>query len=67
MQTESSALQLARALIQRYGMRAQAVASERASELRLKGDTEEYDRWQQVQTLISELRQGDKGERHDAH
>ena len=44
-------------MIRLYGLRAQAIASERAAEMRQKGDTVGLDRWQQVHVAICELRQ----------
>lgn len=55
MQTEESK-QMALSLIQRYGTQAQAVANERAAELRNAGDTAGFDQWRQVHDLIWELR-----------
>jgi hypothetical protein len=46
----------ARSMIARHGLRAQAIALERASEMRLKGDTAEFARWRQVHDLICELK-----------
>lgn len=43
-------------MIKLHGLRAQAVAQERAAELRLQGDTAGYDYWQQVHAAICELR-----------
>ena len=43
-------------MIKLHGLRAQAVAQERAAELRLQGDTSRYDFWQQVHAAICELR-----------
>lgn len=52
--------QIALSLIERYGIRAQAVASERAAELQNAGDTAGLDKWRQVQDLISELRRTER-------
>jgi hypothetical protein len=46
----------ARAMIQRHGLRAQAVALERVQEMRVQGDTEGLDRWQSIYAAICELR-----------
>ncbi|MDA8049075.1 MAG: hypothetical protein M0002_03555 [Rhodospirillales bacterium] len=47
---------VARQVIERHGIRAAAVAEERATEARLAGNAAELDRWQSVQLLIAELR-----------
>ena len=52
--------QIALSLIERYGMRAQAVASERAAELQNAGDAAGFDKWRLIQDLISELRRSDR-------
>jgi hypothetical protein len=44
-------------MIKLHGLRAQAIASERAAEMRQKGDIAGIDRWQQVHVAICELRQ----------
>ena len=44
-------------MIRLHGLQAQAIASERAAEMRQKGDIEGLDRWQQVHVAICELRQ----------
>ncbi len=49
-------IQTARLLIDRHGLRAGAVATERASEAQLAGETAEFDRWRSVQSAIAELR-----------
>ncbi len=43
-------------MIKLHGLRAQAVAQERLAELRLRGDTAEFDLWQQIYAAICELR-----------
>jgi hypothetical protein len=43
-------------MIKLHGLRAQAVAQERAAELRLQGDTAGYDFWLQTHAAICELR-----------
>lgn len=52
--------QIALSLIERYGMRAHAVASERAAELQNAGDAAGFDKWRQVQDLIAELRRTER-------
>ncbi len=49
-------LHTAQMLIDRHGLRAGAVATERASEAQLAGESAEFSRWQSVQAAISELR-----------
>ena len=48
-------MKTARSMIERHGLRAQAAAVERASEMQLKGDTAEFARWRQIHDLICEL------------
>lgn len=55
MQTQDP-IQVARMLIDRHGMRAGAVAEQRASEARLAGAVAELDHWSAVQAAIAELR-----------
>jgi hypothetical protein len=43
-------------MIRLYGLRAQAVALERAAELRQQGDVAAHDLWQQIHAAICELR-----------
>jgi hypothetical protein len=47
---------VARMLIDRYGLRAAAVAEERASEAQTGGAAKGLDHWRQVQSAIAELR-----------
>jgi hypothetical protein len=49
--------QTAKAMIQLHGLRAQAIARERAAEMRQQGDTAGMERWEAVHTAICELRQ----------
>jgi hypothetical protein len=51
-----NAQETALTMIKLHGLRAQAVAQERAAELRQQGDTPGYDLWQQVYAAICELR-----------
>jgi hypothetical protein len=46
----------ARSMIQLHGLRAQAVALERASEMQVKGDSAGFARWWQVHDLICEFK-----------
>jgi hypothetical protein len=48
--------EIARMMIQRHGLRAQAVALEHIQESRQQGDAEDLDRWQAVYNAICELR-----------
>ena len=43
-------------MIRLHGLRAQAIALERAAEMRQQGDTAGLDRWQQIHAGICELR-----------
>jgi hypothetical protein len=46
----------AKKMIRLYGMRAQAIAEERACEMRHRGDSADFEYWQQVNGAICELR-----------
>ena len=46
----------AMSMIRLHGLRAQAVALERAAELRQQGDVAGHDLWQQIHAAICELR-----------
>jgi hypothetical protein len=48
--------EMARMMIRRHGLRAQAVALEHIAEMRQQGDTAGLDLWQQTHTAIAELR-----------
>jgi hypothetical protein len=56
MQNVEDPIHLARMLIECHGLRAGAVAQERANEAQLAGATAELDRWRAVQAAIAELR-----------
>ena len=43
-------------MIRLHGLRAQAVALERAAEMRQQGDVAGHDLWQQIHAAICELR-----------
>jgi hypothetical protein len=47
---------LAKMMIRRHGLRAQAVALEHVAEMRQQGDTAGLDLWQHTHTAIVELR-----------
>jgi hypothetical protein len=49
-------IRVARTLIDRHGIRAAAVAEERAGEAQLAGNTEDLELWRSVQLVITELR-----------
>jgi hypothetical protein len=53
--TENDPIQIARMLIGQHGLRAGAVAQERAREAELASDTQGLDRWRSVASAISEL------------
>lgn len=48
--------QTAQMLIQRHGLRAQAVAEERAAEARQRGDNAAMDDWRQIHDMVCELK-----------
>ena len=50
------AQETALSMIRLHGLRAQAVALQRAAEMRQQGDVAGLDRWQQVHAAICELR-----------
>jgi hypothetical protein len=56
-EVQNDARDVALSMIKLHGLRAQAVAMERAAEMRQQGDVSGHDRWRQVQAAISELRQ----------
>lgn len=56
MQQAQDPIQVARMLIGRHGLRAAAVAEERAKEAHLAGQTADLDRWRSVQAAVAELR-----------
>jgi hypothetical protein len=51
-----NAQETALSMIKLHGLRAQAVAQERAAELRQQGDAAGHDLWQQIYAAICELR-----------
>jgi hypothetical protein len=54
--TGENTIELARALIQRHGMRAGAVAQEQAAEKQAHHDYEGAEHWQAVARAVTELR-----------
>ena len=61
------AIETARMMIRMHGLRAQAIAQERASEMRQQGDTAGLDHWQQVHAAICELRKTAHHEYGESH
>jgi hypothetical protein len=51
-----TSVDIARMMIRRHGLRAQAVATERAAEMRQQGDVAGFDHWQSTNAAIRELR-----------
>lgn len=49
--------EIARQMIRMHGLRAQAVATMRAAEMQARGEAAEHDRWEAIQSVISELKQ----------
>jgi hypothetical protein len=56
-EVQRDARDTALSMIRMHGLRAQAIAMERASEMRQQGDLSGHDRWQQIHAAICELRQ----------
>lgn len=55
---------VALSMIRLHGLRAQAVAQERAAELRQQGDASGHDLWQQIHAAIREFRQAGPDRTH---
>jgi hypothetical protein len=53
---DSSAIGIAQGMLRLHGLRAQAVAMERMTELRRQGDPVALHRWEQTYAAICELR-----------
>ncbi len=53
---ENDPIQIARMLMSGHGLRAGAVAQERAHEAQLASDTEGLERWRAVQAAIEDMR-----------
>ena len=51
------AKETAQMMLRLHGLRAQAIAQERAAEMRQQGDAKGLDHWQQIHTAICEMRQ----------
>lgn len=62
------AKQTAQMMLRLHGLRAQAIAQERAAEMRQQGDAAGLDHWQQIHTAICEMRRSSQratyGESH---
>ncbi|HUB49940.1 MAG TPA: hypothetical protein VMB73_33630 [Acetobacteraceae bacterium] len=58
------AKETAQMMLRLHGLRAQAIAQERAAEMRLQGDTKGLDHWQQIHTAICEMRQEARQKRY---
>ena len=54
--SHQNAKETAQMMIRLHGLRAQAIAQERTSEMRQQGDAAGLDHWQQVHAAICELR-----------
>ena len=49
-------VETAKMMMSRHGLRAAAVAAERAEEMRCSGDAAGFARWEQIQAAIQEMR-----------
>jgi hypothetical protein len=58
------AKETAQMMIRLHGLRAQAIAQERAAEMRQQGDTAGLDHWQRIHTAICEMRQAARRENY---
>ena len=58
-EVQGDAQSTALSMIKLHGLRAQAIAMERAAEMRQQGDVSGFDRWRQIHTAICELRRTD--------
>ncbi len=56
-EVQRDARETALSMMKLHGLRAQAIAMERAAEMRQQGDLSGHDRWQQIHAAICELRQ----------
>ncbi len=59
-----NAKETAQMMIRLHGLRAQAIAQERASEMRQQGDTAGLDHWQQIHAAICEMRRSTRRENY---
>jgi hypothetical protein len=53
---QADSIKIAKMMMERHGLRAGAIAQERANEAQLASDPEGLDRWRSVQGAIVELR-----------
>lgn len=56
--------QTAQMMLRLHGLRAQAIAQERAAEMRQQGDTRGLDHWQQIHSAICEMRRSAREEHY---
>lgn len=56
-EVQRDARETALSMMKLHGLRAQAIAMERAAEMRQQGNLSGHDRWQQIHAAICELRQ----------
>ena len=59
-----NAKETARMMVRLHGLRAQAIAQERAAEMRQQGDTAGLDHWEQIHAAICELRRPHRHENY---
>ena len=64
-QVQRNAQETALNMIRLHGLRAQAIASERAAEMRQQGDAAGHDLWQQIHAAICELRNAKSSQRRE--
>jgi hypothetical protein len=59
-----NAKETAQMMLRLHGLRAQAIAQERAAEMRQQGDTAGLDHWQQIHAAICEMRRTARSENY---
>jgi hypothetical protein len=59
-EVQGEAQTTALSMIKLHGLRAQAIAMERAAEMRQQGNVSGFDRWQQIHAAICELRRTER-------
>ena len=64
---QQNASETARMMLRLHGLRAQAIALERVSEMRQQGDAQGLDHWRQIHLAICELRQAANHRRFGDH
>jgi hypothetical protein len=63
-----NAKETAQMMLRLHGLRAQAIAQERAAEMRQQGDAAGLDHWQKIHTAICEMRRSTRQENYgDSH